>query len=614
MRHSFLFALVPLAVASLGLSGCSRTTTAVAPESITDLPVAATERDDAGRSVPDAEVRLDAGIADAAVAPESTIDVRIATLRRVLRDLLGGVVIAVTVRDDTNRPMPDAEVRLDHDIVEYTALYRSTDPWAVMMRADPKRGQVVARTDVVGHATIVVARGKPLAVRACCPDHVPAMAMFFDSLPTAIDLVVSRAGRIAGHIDDPAGLANHAMWIKAWPQGSDLQRGDLQPGDPHRGQHSISIDAAGVFHSGALLPGPWFVALEHYDMSRDRGSSRPPQAVPLLGSGIDERTRTLVVVPPAGTVEVTLRSPPLARIDGHVWANGMPVGDIVVFGVTDPPTERFWDEGFNPAWLDAPKAHEHKPYARTAADGSFTMHVATTGTYELRARHPRQPVASPPTLVEVRTLSDRITVEVELPAGALRGRYCSREAGPIALSAQLYPATAATSDPFYHGDDCESEANDRLRIGLDDQGAFDFECVPPGDYVLRLSWEPSYFDHTIVWQSAVTVGTGSLDLGELVPPTKVTGSAIVLSPGDESLGAWIRQTLPGVPKAFVRTVWVPGGRLWLDELPAGCYQVQFFTPWFFGGRLGLSGIARGNPIEIELRADGTTEPKVVTLP
>jgi hypothetical protein len=88
----------------------------------------------------------------------------------------------------------------------------------------------------------------------------------------------------------------------------------------------------------------------------------------------------------------------------------------------------------------------------------------------------------------------------------------------------------------------------------------------------------------------------------------------VLSPGDESLGAWIRQALPRVPEAFVRTVWLGGGQLWLDELPAGRYRVQFFTPSFFGGQLGLSGIARGNPIEIELRADGTTEPKVVTPP
>ena len=516
--------------------------------------------------------------------------------------IVPGVRVRVTVRDDTGRPLPAAEVCVDPDIREYPELFRSTDPRLVRDRIDRKAGKLAATTDDSGLATIVAARGQPLAVVVYCPGHMPASAMFFDSLPEAVDLVLPRAGRIQGLVDDPSGLAQHSMWVAAWPQG----------GDPRHEERSCAIDARGAFRSRDLLPGPWWVALRRLDRTYEDPSRQLPQPVPLLGSAIDERTRTLVVVPPAGEVEVALRSLPLARIDGRVLANGAPIGGIVVFGMSRSTTEPGDDDGFNPAGLDAPNAHDFKPHATTAADGTFTMHVASTGTYELRARHPRQAVASPPTLVTVTTLGERMAVDLQLPAGGLRGRWPA--GGGNAVSAFLYPAAAAARDPFSFGDLSRSDVDDRLGIRLDADGAFAFECVPPGDYVLRLI-DRLPFEQAIVWQGGVTVGPTTLDLGELARPARVAASATVFAAADADLGAWIRQELPGVPDgAFVCAALVAGGRLELARLPPGRYRVQFFTPFVFAGQWGLQGTSRGAPIAIDLRADGTTEPRVLTPP
>jgi hypothetical protein len=427
--------------------------------------------------------------------------------------------------------------------------------------------------------------------------------MFFASLPAAVDLVLPRAGRIAGRIDDVAGLAQHMMSVGAWPQG----------GDPRRERRWFAIDAGGAFRSGDLLPGPWWIALERHDATWQDPAHARPQVVPLLGSATDERTQTLVIVPPAGEVEVALHSLPLTRIDGRVLADGAPVGGIVVFGMSRSAPEPDDDEGFHPAGLDAPDAHDFKPHATTAADGTFTMQVASTGTYELRARHPRQAVASPPTVVVVTALGERVAVELSLTAGGVRCRLPAAPGGGNHLTAFLYPAAKASIDPFSYGDLSMADVDNRLGIRLDPDGAFVFEFVPPGNYVLRVIAGSGLSAREIVWQAAVTVGPTMIDLGELMRPALLTASATVLTTDDALVGAWIRQDLPGVPEgAFVRAVLVNGGRLEFAGFPPGSYRVQFFTPCFGAGQWGLLGTPRGAPIAIGLRADGTTEPRVLT--
>jgi len=517
--------------------------------------------------------------------------------------IVRGDAVAVTVRDDQGVPVADAELVLDERIREYPSLYQADDPGLALRVTGSLAPAVAARTDGDGHASIVVPRGDPLAIGALCAGHLPAAAAFpAGHVPSAVELVMLRAGVMLGRVDDASGRAHYSLTVSAWPAGSDATKSTV----------TLTVDASGAFRSGPLAPGKWQVALHRYDMTwEDKTSSRPAAALPLLGGGIDVRTATTVTVPAAGTVEVALRALALSTIEGRVLANGAPIAGVAVFAVPSSiaiPDKAATDAAFHPAGLDGPAAHHFLPHMTTATDGSYRMLVVAPGDYDLRVRHPRQAVASPPTKVHVAGHGEHLTVDCSLATGCVRGHFDT--IGNLAADARpevayLYPIGAAAIDPFLWVDLARSDASDRWHATLAANGGFEFVFVPPGDYVLRLvtRWEK------ITLQQVVRGDGGVQDLGDLRAPRTTTATVPVEMPANESLGAWLRVVLPGMPDgAFACTVLLDKGRLPWSELPPGHYRVQFFTPFDFNGQWGASGTPRGEPVDVELRADGSTEP------
>jgi hypothetical protein len=147
-------------------------------------------------------------------------------------------------------------------------------------------------------------------------------------------------------------------------------------------------------------------------------------------------------------------------------------------------------------------------------------------------------------------------------------------------------------------------------IGAD--GTFEFEFVPPGDYVLRLVRLGDLWSRRIALQQVVHVGDRGADLGTLAVPVRMTASVPVvrMAPAtDSGLAAWIRVDSPAVPDGiFACTGFVADGKLPLERLPAGRYRIEFFEPMVFAGAIGVTGTGIGRPHDVELRADGTTAP------
>jgi hypothetical protein len=510
--------------------------------------------------------------------------------------IVPGRQVAVVVRDDLGVPLQGVEL-LQADTREFESIYRPDDPELVgrILGHSKSAGThvVAGSTDAAGRARLLVQPEDRLAFAGRRQGYVPTAASFAaGEVPEDVELVLPRAGQLAGTIDDPSGREHYWLTVVIWPAGDDAAK--------KKAALQLGIDARGGFCSGPLRPGRWCAALHRGDRSWTSESARDSAIVGLLGEGTDERGVAEIDVPPNGLAEVTLTAPRVTELTGVVHAGGEPLADVVVTGA---PAGAECRTDADPQ-LDMDPRKE--PRAVTGRDGRFRFLVGRPGSYDLRACHPRQVVAGPP--VQVRVAGERVDVALELPGGVVRGR-CT-ESG--ANAAYLYPPADAAGDPFFQGDEANADASARRHVPIGVDGTFGFEFVPPGDYVLRLVHLGDRWSRDIALQQIVHVGERGADLGTLAVPARVTASVPVICtgrPADSQLAAWIRMESPAVPDGmFVRTAFVADGRLPLGRLPAGRYRIEFFEPTVFAGAIGVTGSGIGRPHELELRTDGTTGP------
>jgi hypothetical protein len=382
-------------------------------------------------------------------------------------------------------------------------------------------------------------------------------------------------------------------------------------GAPDQRLGGCAVDRAGTFRVARIAPGPVAVALVAADATGNRLLT-VPTPVAWLGS-FDPVGAPLHVDLRAGattTIELPVAAP--GELRGRVLAAGRPlVGAIVYAHDAAPVNPRFALWEIEP-WSD--ERHEFCPHTRTDADGRFRFLVGRAGTWELRTRAAAGSPWSPPDVVTFAALGERRDVELRVAAAAIRGSF-DQTAMPAAerrrVRAELYPLAAADQDAFFESDHLARQGQCVPHQELAEGGAFAFECVPPGGWVLRIvaSDRPS----AILWQRVVhTTNDDVQDLGSLQPPPRHV--VRVLTGAAADIGVWVMEPHAGNARGvFVATIGgVHEDAFVLGGLPAGRYRLHpFQRGTMFAGHWGVYGEATGTPVELEVHADGRVTPDVV---
>jgi len=407
-----------------------------------------------------------------------------------------------------------------------------------------------------------------------------------------------RAGFVRGHVS--SGLGTHSVLASA------VVRPVAKGG---RGASRL-LDAAGVFLAGPLSPGDYTVAVQLADRTHFEDRELPvPDPLPLIHGYEVEGVPVPVTVVAGETVDVQLPWPQVGDVRGRVVAGGRPVaGAIVYCEEVKAEDERGFTFGRERDGLDA---YEYAPNCRTDEHGAFHILASTARTIRVRARRETAGAWCAPVEVDVGPTIHVELPDIELPSSAMRGRFDLTAIEPkqrAFVEAQLYPAEKASRDPFFHGDWSTSLSwqSQRQNIGVD--GAFAFEGVPPGTWVLRIVVGID----TIVLQRVVQLSEhGVVDFAQLQPPERVQPR--LQSGLQEKYGAWLRTLADGVDGGvFVATLGSLRAPDRLPKLPPGRYVLEAFERGpHYAGQLGITGRSTGETATFELHADGTTTPAIV---
>jgi hypothetical protein len=468
-------------------------------------------------------------------------------------------------------------------------------------------------TDDAGRTVVHVPAGKPLLLAARTPRHVVATAVAAaDALPASVEVVLTRGAAIEGTLAD-AGLSAHLRFhVQCMAASAPPGSFDFVVGRTFLG--GSAVDRAGRFRLGPLPAGKVRVELLASDASHASSYAPPvPRPVPLLAAFEPLVPAVELELGPAETRSVSFAVPALGEIAGRVLQRGAPFAGAIVYG-------RAADGRDQPPGLgedDDPErtgAHEWRPHVRTDAEGRFRFLVASAGTWHLRARAENAQQWTPACAVAMPVRDARRTVDLVLSAASIRGTWSLADVEPRRrrlLEAQLHPLADAHHDPFLHGDCTTSRSWLAPKRALDRGGAFAFDGVPEGTWVVRVV-ESGVFG-PILCQRAVTVARDEpIDLGALERPARV--QARVRTGVDAETGVWLASPVGGNEHGlFLATV--PGaheGSFHLGALPPGRYLLRpFRRGMHFLGDWGVRGTALGEPAAIEVHADGSTTPEVV---
>lgn len=216
-----------------------------------------------------------------------------------------------------------------------------------------------------------------------------------------------------------------------------------------------------------------------------------------------------------------------------------------------------------------------------------------------------------------------LRLDIVLHAAAIRGSIDLSTTEPKRrqnVVAQLYPLAEADCDPFATALGASWQAARMPEQCLDRSGAFAFECVPPGRWVLRLG---SVLGPILMQRVVQTIGDEVHDLGRLsaadLVDAKVATGALqgidirLVQPveGNERgvFVAAIERGRPRDPFDAAPAGFVDDSKLDLGRLVPGRYRLLPFRSGATsrGGR----GEPCGPPVDIEVAADGKVTPAVV---
>ncbi len=379
-------------------------------------------------------------------------------------------------------PAPDAVVAVQAELADRVLAAPSRSTW---------------RTDHDGLCVLAADAKVDLAIAIDCAGHLPAAGLVRVG-EELVELRVPRAAILAGRIAERPDAVAEDLRVLAWPRGDDRSHALRLP-----------LAADGTFRSGDLPAGAWQVALERLDRSR---SDRTGSSIPLLAGGVDHRTTVLVDAGRGLTADIVVPVPPITRIDGCVWLGNHPAPGVVVFAV---PLGDDGKTALNPLGWDAIHAHALLPHTTTDCNGHFVLHAARPGTYEVRARHPAQPVAGPAQRLVVDAYGGVLAIDLRLPTGAVRGHCPNSAAAPLPRLAHALLCPAADAAAAQPGDErC------RLQVMLTATGGFAFAAVPAGSYVLRICGA-----ERVLQEVPVQVGSTAVDLDLVALPTAIANAA-----------------------------------------------------------------------------------------
>lgn len=534
--------------------------------------------------------------------------------------------LRVRVQDADGRTIAGAEVIEDLVVAKYPSLYFGPHAQALPARIFESYQKRVFATEADG-ALLPVVRGRPIAFGVRHPGFLPATRLFAaDEVPTEVLVVLSRAGSVRGVVRGGA-PAEYGRSVALWRLDDDARRTrKVAPKDALADEDwwrpSTAVDVEGRFVATGLEPGAWRAAVAR--SGRARTGLRPDQqvgAVPLLDEGTDERAIVDFTVEGGGEAVIELVEPRLGTLRGHVMLRGAPCPSVQVVATRPGQQEERWRrilEGEPIDW-DDDLIHGWVAGQTTAADGSFTFRYTSAGPVEVRLRHTQGAATSPPTILVLPEPGADVVRTLELAAGSLRGRFAIEQLPPKErrfTRAVLYPMSKASADPSFSTDYTSAVSWRCARVELDERGAFAFDYLPDGDWLVRVQGHAMGCDPGPHWQRVVGVQGSVVDLGDLAPTKTVTAKVACkwsrdVVPGT-AIGVWLYAAHAGEPRA----VWAgtfPGSVEGVTfSVPAGNYVMVPFSVdfrFFRGG--GFSGPPLAPPVPFEVLADGTVSPPTI---
>ena len=524
-------------------------------------------------------------------------------------DLAKSHEVAVRVVDDLGAPVVGATVVCATG--EFSPNGDPTLGASTWFGVDAWERQV---TDAVGASTVRVPEGQWLRVAARSPTHVvAATAAPADAVPANVTLVLQRGAVLEGSLSDGSLTGRVALDVAITRLHAAHDDGTRDARRSFVG--SFAVDSRGRFRVSGLPPGRVEVRLHVFDASAFhvvRGNLAVP--VPWLGSA-DCLASPAVVELIAGETSVVTFTPAYGEITGRVMARGEPVAQALVFA-RGPADQASWGHDFR-------YCCEFSPHCRTGADGTFRFFVASGSSCELFARHERGGAWSPPQPAALVEGAAPRRLDIVLQAASIRGSIDLSTMEPKwrqSVVAQLYPLAEADRDPYAMTMDAGWQAARMPAQRLDRSGAFAYECVPPGRWVLRLG---SLLGPVLMQRVVQTVGDEVHDLGrmsvaDLVDAAVATGALrgidihLVQPVLGSEHGVFVAAIERGRPRdAFDAAASGPvdGSRLDLGRLVPGRYRLlplrSGATSW------GAAGEPCGPPVDIEVGTDGKVTPAVV---
>ena len=502
--------------------------------------------------------------------------------------------VAVQVVDDRGDPLGGAEV--------WQCNFE--DEWE-LAAASMVRPDEITRTGADGRATLRLWSRRQHWVTGWAPQHGnDSTVVDFATAPQTLKLVlVSEAGQVTGEVLAP-GLPADV------PLGARIQRlgvPDAQPWD-------VAVDARGRFATGALRGGRYSLCAVAGELSsRARYRQSAARSVQALTGAVARGKEEQVEVTAGAVLEVRLEAPPVGELSGRVLAHGRPVPGAIVFA---RPGRGEPEPNLLPVQLCA---SEGRVFTAADAEGRFRFLATATGSFQLRARHARGASWSAPVVARIDSRGERATCDLQLDGASIGGSFDVGVLPPAersTLRASLYHLEDAAADPrhsVWTAEDSLRQLSDTVQtLQPDRSGAFAFECLPPGDWLLRLADRRG-----ILLQRAVQLATD--EVVELGPVQLADGIAPQLRCGlGEHSGVLLLQRVDG-RELFLRVVDNCGvdGFAWGTLVP-GEYRLRAMKMRL----LTLSHAARtytswhpdetyGDPVDLVLHADGTCTPPVV---
>ena len=500
--------------------------------------------------------------------------------------------VTVQVVDDQGAPVGGADI-------DARCRYSEDD----LFTPPPPRDGKEAVTDADGRARLWLVPSPAQSVHGSARGHCDDELELDDAaIPAAVTLTLPRAGHLRGTVPVAALRQRAHLWV-----------GCAQQDGSERG-HVIDIDSRGCFRSGPLRPGRYSLALVVADPTEQGMSWQPPvpHPTPVLGDRVQVGATVLVEVVAAVESTVDLPAPPVGEVRGRVLARGAPVAGALVYALAG---DREAESYLLPVELQTSRG---RVFCRTDEEGRFCFLAPAAGTFLLRARHARGACWSAPVVVCVREPGTSAAVDLRIGAAAIRGSFDTGALPPAEggdVRACLYRLEDAAADPqqdVWTGNSRRRLQDTVQQLRPDRSGAFAFECLPPGGWLLRLVGSQG-----ILLQRVVSLATD--DVVELGPLQLPIGVAPRLRCGlGEHSGVQLLRLQDG-KELFLRVVDNCGGEgfAW-GVLPPGRYRLRDTEMLVLTTRCGSrtwtswqAGEPVGEPVDVEVHADGTCTPAIV---